>query len=64
MARVTTSLLKDKKINKEKITMLTSYDYSLAAMVDAAGIDMILVGDSLGTLSWGTRIPWRLPWMT
>lgn len=48
MSRISTSDLKAKRLNKEKITMLTSYDYSMAAMVDAAGIDMILVGDSLG----------------
>ncbi len=53
MARITTSVLKDKKAQKQKITMLTSYDYSLAAMVDAAGIDMILVGDSLGNVILG-----------
>lgn len=53
MAKVTTATLKDKKINGKKITMLTSYDYSLAGMVDAAGIDMILVGDSLGNVVLG-----------
>lgn len=53
MARITTTELKDKKLKKEKITMLTSYDYSLAGMVDAAGIDMILVGDSLGMVVLG-----------
>lgn len=53
MARMTTALLKDKKHKNEKITMLTSYDYSLAGMVDAAGIDMILVGDSLGMVVLG-----------
>lgn len=53
MARVTTTELKDKKLKQEKITMLTSYDYSLAGMVDAAGIDMILVGDSLGMVVLG-----------
>ncbi len=53
MARITTTVLKDKKLKKEKISMLTSYDYSLASMVDAAGIDMILVGDSLGMVVLG-----------
>jgi len=48
MSRISTADLKNKMIKKEKITMLTSYDYSTAAMVDAAGIDMILVGDSVG----------------
>ncbi len=53
MPKITTAVLKDKKIKNEKITMLTAYDYSLAGMVDAAGIDMILVGDSLGNVVLG-----------
>ncbi len=53
MAKITTSTLRDKKQKKEKISMLTSYDYSLASMVDAAGIDVILVGDSLGNVVLG-----------
>lgn len=53
MNRVSTATIKDKKIKNEKISMLTAYDYSLAAMVDEAGIDMILVGDSLGMVSLG-----------
>ncbi len=53
MPRVSTASLKEKRLNNQKITMLTSYDYSTAAMVDAAGIDMILVGDSLGMVVLG-----------
>lgn len=53
MARVSTATLLVKKQKHEKITMLTSYDYSMAGMVDAAGIDMILVGDSLGMVTLG-----------
>lgn len=53
MAKVTTATLKAKKANGEKITMLTSYDYATAAMVDEAGIDLILVGDSLGMVVLG-----------
>jgi 3-methyl-2-oxobutanoate hydroxymethyltransferase len=53
MARITTATIREKKLKKEKISMLTAYDYSMAAMVDEAGIDMILVGDSLGMVYLG-----------
>lgn len=55
MARVTTSVIQEKKINKEKITMLTSYDFPMASLVETAGIDMILVGDSLGNVVLGYK---------
>ncbi len=48
----TTSFYKMKKEGK-KITALTAYDYTFARIVDAAGIDMILVGDSLGMVVQG-----------
>lgn len=53
MARITTSVLREKKRKGEKITMLTAYDYSTAMVVDEAGIDVILVGDSLGNVILG-----------
>ena len=43
---VTTFRLSEMKQRGEKIAMLTSYDYSMARIVDAAGVDEILVGDS------------------
>ena len=58
MSRITTAVLKE-KARQEKITMLTGYDYSMAGMIDQAGIDMILVGDSLGNvmLGYSTTLP-------
>ncbi len=52
MGKITTTIIKEKK-GKEKITMLTAYDYCFAKIVDEAGIDMILVGDSLGMVFAG-----------
>jgi 3-methyl-2-oxobutanoate hydroxymethyltransferase len=51
--RVTTLTLGTMKANGEKITMATAYDYASAKVVDEAGIDMILVGDSLGMVVLG-----------
>ena len=44
--RVTTHTLQEMKKRGEKISMLTAYDFSLARILDDAGIDVILVGDS------------------
>ncbi len=51
--KITVVDIKNKKIAGEKITMLTAYDASFARMLDAAGIDMLLVGDSLGMVILG-----------
>ena len=44
---------KKAKENNERISMLTAYDYSSAKLIDEAGIDAILIGDSLGMVSLG-----------
>ena len=56
---VTTLRLKEMKDRGEKIAMLTSYDYSMAKIVDAAGVDVILVGDSAANVMAGyeTTVP-------
>lgn len=51
--RVTISEIKEMKQKKEKIPMLTAYDYITARMVDAVGVPLILVGDSLGMVMLG-----------
>jgi 3-methyl-2-oxobutanoate hydroxymethyltransferase len=51
--RTTINTIKDNKLKKEKIVMLTAYDYSTAKLVEEAGISLILVGDSLGMVILG-----------
>lgn len=53
MAKNTVLTLKKKVDEGGKVTMVTSYDYTMAALVEEAGIDMILVGDSLGMTMMG-----------
>lgn len=62
---VTTLRLTEMKRREEKIAMLTSYDYSIAKIVDAAGIDVILVGDSAANVMAGyeTTLPITLDMM-
>lgn len=52
-SKITSSTLYDKKSKHEPITCLTAYDYATARLVDEAGIDMILVGDSLAQTMLG-----------
>ncbi len=51
--KVTTAVLQAMKRKGEKITMLTAYDYPTAAALDEAGVDILLVGDSLGMVVLG-----------
>ena len=53
MTKVTTTTFHDKKVAGEKITVLTAYDYSMARLLDDAGVDCLLVGDSLGMTMLG-----------
>ncbi|HAP32270.1 MAG TPA: 3-methyl-2-oxobutanoate hydroxymethyltransferase [Firmicutes bacterium] len=53
VARLTTLDLREMKKKHEKITMITAYDYPTAELVDEAGVDTILVGDSLGMVILG-----------
>jgi 3-methyl-2-oxobutanoate hydroxymethyltransferase len=63
--RVTTRTLQDMKSRGEKIAMLTAYDFSMARLVDAAGVDVILVGDSASNVMAGheTTLPITLDQM-
>ncbi len=63
--RITTNTLLEMKQRGEKISMLTSYDYSMARLVDGAGIDVILVGDSASNVMAGheTTLPITLDQM-
>jgi len=57
MAKVTVPDLRSMKQRGEKITMITSYDYPTSLLIDRAGIDVILVGDSVGMVVLGYRNP-------
>src|SRR6516164_8200697 len=63
--KVTTHTLQRMKMNGERISMLTAYDYSFARIFDAAGIDVILVGDSASNVMAGheTTLPITLDQM-
>src|SRR6202046_2239596 len=51
--KITTASLRDQKLHHEPITCLTAYDYATARLEDEAGIEMILVGDSLAQTMLG-----------
>lgn len=63
--RITTHILQAMKSQGEKIAMLTAYDYSMARILDAAGIDVLLVGDSASNVMAGheTTLPITLDQM-
>lgn len=57
--KVTVPAILDRKAAGEKVTMLTAYDYQMARLLDAAGVDILLVGDSLAmvTLGYDNTLP-------
>jgi 3-methyl-2-oxobutanoate hydroxymethyltransferase len=63
--RITTNTLQKMKANKEKISMITAYDFSFSRIFDHAGIDVILVGDSASNVMAGheTTLPITLDQM-
>jgi len=63
--KVTTHRLKEMKSRGEKISMLTAYDYSMASIIDNAGMDVILVGDSASNVMAGniTTLPMTIDQM-
>ena len=63
--RITTQVLHEMKQNGERIAMLTAYDFSMSRLVDQAGIDIILVGDSASNVMAGheTTLPITLDQM-
>lgn len=52
---MTTAKIRQMKVNKEKIAMLTSYDFTLASLLDEAGVDILLVGDSASNIVCGNQ---------
>ncbi|GMT44689.1 MAG: 3-methyl-2-oxobutanoate hydroxymethyltransferase [bacterium] len=65
LPKITTHVLQEMKLKGEKIAMLTGYDYSMARLLDEAGIDVILVGDSASNVMAGhvTTLPITLDQM-
>jgi len=65
ITRITTSIIQDMKDRKEKVAMLTGYDYSIARALDEGGVEIILVGDSAANVFAGyeTTLPMTLDHM-
>jgi len=65
LPKITTHVLQEMKLRGEKIAMLTGYDFSMATLLDEAGIDVILVGDSASNVMAGhkTTLPITLDQM-
>ncbi|HBG71508.1 MAG: 3-methyl-2-oxobutanoate hydroxymethyltransferase [Bacteroidetes bacterium GWF2_43_63] len=65
LPKITTHVLQEMKLKGEKIAMLTAYDFSMAKIIDKAGIDIILVGDSASNVMAGneTTLPITLEQM-
>src|SRR5580693_7914527 len=65
LKRITTHILQEFKQQGTKISMLTAYDFSMARIIDSAGIDIILVGDSASNVMAGheTTLPITLEQM-
>ena len=63
--KITTHILQNMKVNRERISMITAYDFSFARLFDQAGIDVILVGDSASNVMAGheTTLPITLDQM-
>ena len=59
--KITTHQLQEMKNRGEKIAMITAYDYSMAKIIDGAGIDVILVGDSASNVMAGNQTTLPIP---